>query len=462
MVYDDPSQGKPVLSDDALNKIITGKSKHAKPFFLILAIAVLAAVSFVVYISANLGSIKAKNLGGGSPLLTLPKFNPNSLKGEGDGRINVLLIGMGGAGHPGGQLADTIMVASIDPKNKEAAFLSIPRDLYIAKYPKPLAGGGKINAIHALGEQNKVAGGGSSVMKTALNQLLDLPIHYFIRVDFDGFRKVVDSLGGVSVNVEKQFYDPSYPAANMIDYEPFSIQAGLQKLDGKTALKYARSRHGSNGEGSDFSRAKRQQQVLLAIKEKALNVNVLANPAKIAELTNILSNHIKTDITIKELERLYQITKDINKDKIVTKVLDNAPGGPLTADSNEMGYFLILVDPTGRQVKQIAHDIFKDPYISSEQATIEIRSQAAANSLAEKLAKELTGLGYSVVKVAKTDAHLKISQIIDQTSGKKPVTLNYLTRRLNATKATTTTDSKADIVILLGEDYDLKTSSAKN
>lgn len=441
--------GKPVITDDKLEQIITGRSRRKTQgtLFLVAAFLIVALFGLGVVLANAIGKIKTANLNGGSQLLK-PKLNPKSLKGEGDGRINITLLGIGGGKHPGGQLTDTIIVASVDPKNKEAAFLSIPRDLYIT-YPKPLKGAGKINNVHAYGEQQKVTGGGPTLTKKAIAELFDLPIHYFIRVDFEGFRQLVDALGGITINVEKDFYDPLFPDEKLIGYEPFSIKAGLQKLDGKTALKYARSRETT----SDFDRAKRQQQIMIAIKEKSLSSNVILNPAKIVELTNIVGNHVKTDLNIQELQRLYELTRDIPKDKIITKVLDTGAGGPLVAQSGEQGYFIILRDPSGQELKRIAHDIFKDPFISGEAATIEISNATSSLGLGGKLAEELVGLGYKIIKVDKAEQLVNQTQIIDRTNGKKPVTLSYLTRRLKASQTKLTVDSLADFVIIVGQDY---------
>lgn len=445
---------RPVVNDDRLEKIITGRPRRSRGMlFLAASVLILLILGFSSLLGSAFDKIKTANIGGGSQLLkSLPGLNVNSLKGEGDGRINVLLIGVGGGKHPGGQLADTIMVSSLDPKNKEAAFLSIPRDLYISKYPKPLAGAGKINNIHAYGEQQKAPGGGPAVMKTAVGELLDLPIHYFIRVDFEGFRQLVDSIGGLTVNVEKALYDPLFPAPNMVDYEPFSVQAGVQKFDGKTALKYARSRETT----SDFDRARRQQQILLAIKEKALTAQIILNPAKIVELTNIVGNHVKTDLTVQEINRIYDIAGSIPKEKIVNKVLDTSAGGPLYSESTEQGYFIKLRDETGSEIKKIAHDIFKDPFISGEAASLEIRNASSSGGAGGKLADDLAALGYKVAKVEKSEQTVSKTQIIDLTAGKKPVTLSYLTRRLNASKTQLAVTSKADFVIIIGEDYVVK------
>lgn len=442
---------RPQISDAQLEQIITGKPK-AKPkgkLFLVAAFLIVILFGFGTLLVSLIGRIRTNNLTGGSQLLkALPGLNVNALKGEGDGRINVLLLGIGGSKHPGGQLSDTIMVASIDSKNKEAAFLSIPRDLYVS-YPKPLTGAGKINAVHAYGEQQKSPGGGPELMKKTVDNLLDLPIQYFIRVDFDGFRQLVDSIGGVTVNVEKALYDPLFPAANMVDYEPFSVPVGLQNFDGKTALKYARSRETT----SDFDRARRQQQIISAIKEKILTSRIVLNPAKILELTSIVGNHVKTDMTVGELQRLFSIAKDIPHDKIISRVLDTAAGGPLYSESTEQGYFIMPRDPTGQEIKTIAHNIFKDPFVSSENATIEIQNASSINGAGSILQQELTALGYKVNKLEKASVLSETTQIIDLTSGKKPISLNYLTNRLQAKRVTTNVISQSDFIIIIGNDY---------
>ena len=238
----------------------------------------------------------------------LTENDDNLLKGEKDDRINILLIGIGGAGHDGGNLADTIMLASIKPSTKQVALISIPRDLSM-----PIADGSwrKVNSIHATAEAKEENSGGEEMM-AVLSANLATPIHYFIRVDFQGFIKIIDELGGVDVNVENTLNDYSYPIMGEEDnpdyyarYEHLYIEKGRQHMNGSLALKYARSRHAGGIEGSDFARARRQQLIMSAVKEKLLSRNNLLKPLMLSRIISELNKNIKTNLDIWELLKLW-------------------------------------------------------------------------------------------------------------------------------------------------------------
>ena len=279
----------------------------------------------------------------------LTENDDNLLKGEKDDRINILLIGIGGAGHDGGNLADTIMLASIKPSTKQVALISIPRDLSM-----PIADGSwrKVNSIHATAEAKEENSGGEAMM-SVLSANLGTPIHYFIRVDFQGFIKIIDELGGVDVNVENTLNDYSYPIMgeeNNPDYyaryEHLYIEKGPQHMNGSLALKYARSRYASGIEGSDFARARRQQLILSAVKEKLLSRNNLLNPLMLSRIISELNKNIRTNLDIWELLKLWNDYNGIKVENIISQVFNDGPGGFLIATRGEDGSY-ILIPQTG-------------------------------------------------------------------------------------------------------------------
>jgi len=148
------------------------------------------------------------------------------------------------------------------PLQGSVGMLSIPRDLWVTI---PGYGENRINTAHYLGDKNGYPGGGPALAMKTVQYNLGVPVHFYVRVDFDGFRRIVDTLGGIDIEIPQTINDPKYPDENY-GYDPFYIEAGLQHLDGDTALKYARTRATA---GADFARARRQQQVLFAIREKA-------------------------------------------------------------------------------------------------------------------------------------------------------------------------------------------------
>lgn len=446
---------------DQKNDIIKIKrpGKRKKSFLkiagVVLLLMVISGFFYGARVFSALRQISVKNESGSSPFFKFSQINPNALSGEGDGRINILLIGIGGAKHKsGGNLADSIIVASIDSQNKSMALLSIPRDLLVT-LPKPLSGKDKINAVHSLGEQkiSLIPGGGPVLLKTTVSQVLDLPIHYFIRIDFDGFKDIIDKLGGIDVFVEKAIYDSYYPATNLVDYDPFKISEGKQHLDGKTALKYARSRETT----SDFDRARRQQQVLGSIKDKSLTIGVLSNPKKILDIFGLVGQHIRTDMQTRELERLISIIKDIPQDKIVNKVLDNGPDGPLKSFSDN-GYYLTPKSGDFNEIQRIAHEIFTDPYLNEEKAKIVVYNGSSKSGQGQEVSTMLKSYNYNIVKTDKLPSTFNKTTIYDLSDGKKKFTLNLIKKRLHATigseiPAEFESDSGADIIVVIGEDY---------
>ncbi|MEI8143365.1 MAG: LCP family protein [Candidatus Berkelbacteria bacterium] len=423
------------------------KRKGWKIFFVIFGSVLLLAAAAISYVVITGSNVFIKNLSASSPFFK-GAVSADQLNGEGDGRINILVTGMGGTTHPGGNLTDSIMVVSISPKDKTVAMLSIPRDLYV-----PVAGHNysrKINEAYGIGESDK-KGTGANVMKKTVGTVLDLPIHYFISIDFLGFKKIVDELGGLDINVEKTLSDPYYPDDKMQGYAPIYIKAGLQHMTGDTALKYARSRETS----SDFDRASRQQVVLKGMKDKASKIGFLTNPKKIFDIVTIVGDHFRTDMTPAEIKSLLGILKDADTSKFVSKVLTDDSTGPLFSDSSFGTYYL---KPRGGNfvgVQRIAHEIFTDPYLQQEHSKIQIMNASGKSGQAAELAKTLKSYGYDIISTETATQKMQKTTIYDYTNNQKPYTLNFLKKRLSApveVKAKPT-DSNYDISIVLGADF---------
>ncbi len=339
------------------------------------------------------------------------------------------------------------MVVSIDPREKNVAMLSIPRDLYVYI---PDYGYNKINVAYAFGEERKTNGDGAALSKEVIGQILDIPIHYYVRLDFEGFRKVIDILGGVTVKVEKNIYDYQYPN-DRGGYDPFTIKAGTYNMDGDLALRYARSRKSS----SDFDRAKRQQQILVAVKEKALTLDILLNPAKITSLINTLGAHVRTDLQVWEMERLRDLAREIDSTKVKSEVLDNSRHGLLYATHVGGMYVLRPIGNNFTKIKQFAHELFTDSYIKQEAAKIALQNGTFRNNIATNLGKILKSYGYDITSVSRAEKkNYKKTIIYDYSGGKKIYTVTFLARRLDAQVVRAyKKDQDIDLKIILGEDY---------
>ena len=242
--------------------------------------------------------------------------------------VNILLSGIGGDGHDGGDLTDTMIVASIDMKNENIMMLSIPRDLWVTTTK---FGQSRINEIYRnvknrLEQQfdmkEEVAKVQSmKILMREIENITGLEIPYYARIDFNGFTEIVDAIDGIEVDVRETIVDEKYPDGKW-GYETFMIQKGTRVLDGVTALKYARSRHGT----SDFDRARRQQEIINAIKEKALSLDLITSPRKLKKLHSIVKNHFETNMLFQESFTLASNAMSFNKSSLITSVLNDDLG----------------------------------------------------------------------------------------------------------------------------------------
>jgi LCP family protein required for cell wall assembly len=345
------------------------------------------------------------------------------LRGETSDRINILLLGIGGAGHDGAYLADTIILVSLKPSTGQLAMLSIPRDFYV---PIPGYDHRKINNANAFGRQDNYPGGGEQLTADILSQILQIDIAYYARADFVGFKKLIDDLGGVTVDVEKSFVDTQYPTENY-GYQTISFKAGTQAMNGDTALKFVRSRKST----SDFDRSKRQQQVLVAVRQKALSFGTLLNPVRISDVLSDLGAHTKTNLELWEMIRLAGFIEELDTDTIINRVLDSGKDSPLMADTTLDGAY-ILRPKAGwddwTDLRTISDELFDTSTRPTEiQTSLIIQNGTTEVGLAEKVSAVLKKSDYTVLDVtnAKT-RNQPVTQIFDLTSGAKPDQLRSL------------------------------------
>ncbi len=210
-----------------------------------------------------------------------------------NGRTNLLVIGVDARGNNESLLTDSLMLMSYEHATQQTAQISFPRDLE-ASYQ--LNGRTLINKINSI-FPNTYSHSNSyetsfEQLSNAIEAITTLPVHYGVMVNFNGFIKVIDTLGGVTINVPNGFSDYQFPNSTDTGYAPVHFQSGVQKMDGETALKYARSRKGTNGEGSDYARARRQQLVINAIKEEFMSSNMIQKADIVNQMTSILGENV--------------------------------------------------------------------------------------------------------------------------------------------------------------------------
>jgi LCP family protein required for cell wall assembly len=237
---------------------------------------------------------------------------------NGKERVNILLLGIDqrvGENDPCYR-TDTMIVFTLDPVTMQAGMLSIPRDIWV---PIPGYNNNRINTANCIGDTQDYPGGGMALAEKTVENFLGVDINYAARVNFTAFENFVDRIGGVDIDVPQDIYDATYPT-NDYGTEVFSLNKGLQTLDGATALKYARTRHSGNG---DFDRARRQQQVIIAVKEKLQDPRTMASLVSQAPaLLNDLSTSVKTDMTLDQIQQLAVLATKIERNKIKSEVLD--------------------------------------------------------------------------------------------------------------------------------------------
>ncbi len=330
--------------------------KKIVPFFLIIGIL----TSFAVFLTT---------LSGSSSVVSYI-ISGTSLRST-DNRVNILLLGIAGGVHQGASLTDTIVIASYHLKENELKLISIPRDLWLPELKA------KANAVYQLGVSEN---NGLGLAKTIMGNVAGIPIHYSLRVDFRGFVQAIDAIERIDVLVDKTFDDYNYPIEGAENdlcgyeekemdfseeeakklnietgkrkvfikdsflatdsaqedkgikyfscrYEQIHFDKGLVHMNGAIALKYVRSRHGTNGEGSDFARSRRQQKVLEAVRNKILSFKTLTDPQKISDLLNSLGKSIDTDISIKDGIEFFKLSKKLESSQ--SFVLDDSPKSDL-------------------------------------------------------------------------------------------------------------------------------------
>jgi len=426
------------------------RKKTLKFFLYSLLFVFLLVIGYVLYSSYS----AANNIfTGGINLNDL--INRSDLK-QTDGVTNVLLLGKGGSNHPGGQLTDTIMLVRLRHQDNRVAMISIPRDLYVTI---PGNGKAKINEAYSTGYLSKQAGDdkgreGAKIASSVVSEVAGVPVHYYITADFVGFKEIVDTLGGIQINVEKELDDPMYPDEGFTKdgeyyktdaYDPLHIAAGLQNMNGELALKFVRSRHGTGA--SDFDRASRQQQVLYALKEKALSLGVLSNVKKVTDIISSVGDHVRVSMTPSELSDFIKAFSSVKSGSIISEVIDNSEDGLLSSSNNGSS---VLVPKSGdyKQIHAFVKAIFDSSI--SKNIKIEVLNGSDVTGQAATLGKTLESAGFNVTKVDNYEGTVEKTTVRDG-AGVKGVRDN-LAKYIGKFELEGL-DRDDVIVVIIGQDY---------
>jgi LCP family protein required for cell wall assembly len=262
-------------------------------------------------------------------------------------RVNILLIGLDNREDEGGDWAraDTNMIVTIDPATRTAGILSIPRDVWMVY---PISGGwreDRINATWVHARATRYPGGGPALAKRVVSYNLGIPVHFVAYVDFHGFVRVVDMLGGLTVDVPRPLKDNEYPT-EYYGYQRIYFPPGLQHMDGAQALMYARSRH----QDSDIYRTSRQQQLMLAAREKALTLDLLP---KLPRLMVEMKDTVQTDMKPAEILALARLAATIDTRDMVVRTV------PSYSFTTSQGAAIQLIDTAG--LRRVLDEVFQAP-----------------------------------------------------------------------------------------------------
>lgn len=347
-------------------------------------------------------------------------------------RLNVLVLGIDTRdGDRTTRNTDTIIVVSLDPLNKTAAMLSLPRDIYINK---PGTFQGKINAAFAAG--------GPDLARRVTSDLLGIRIHSYALVNFEAFNRIVNGVGGVIVDVRRPVRDEYFPT---VDYgvERVSINPGPQLMFGETALKYARSRHDSN----DYSRARRQQDVLGALRAKLSAPQALRS---LPALMDGIGTTIETDFDPSNVLSLAGTATGIDSRDITSDVLypcgGDYPHCELSLDT-EGGFYLT---PDVAKIRDLAASLFYDPKVRQEAARIEVQNAGARSGVARLVADRLEARAFGVSAV--TEGASARSAVVLRNSTKR-YTAEQLRTQLGLPMEMADGPGGPDILVRIGNDF---------
>ncbi len=376
-------------------------------------------------------------------------------------RINFLLMGIDlRPGERGAARTDTMIVVTIDPVSKNVGMLSFPRDLWVTV---PGYGENRINTAYFTGEADKYPGGGPALAERTIQYNFGIPINYYVVINFVGFRKMVDTLGGLTIDVPQEIYDSAFPD-DTYGYRTLYIKAGVQHMSGDLALAYARTRH----QDTDFGRMKRQQQVLMAIKQQALTASTVT---KIPALWAGREDMVSTDLTLDKIAQFAQLAKDIKSDNITSRVIDESMALGITTPQGAM-----VLWPDRDKIRAVIAELFKEPEavavevkpqqpseqiqkLASEAAKIEISNGTPSDGLATRVADWLKSQGFNVVLVDNADRKDYANTVVVESSTKsytKDRLLNIFHVAADKVRKSPNSKSEIDLRIIIGKDFNEK------
>ncbi|MFA7627813.1 MAG: LCP family protein [Candidatus Dojkabacteria bacterium] len=432
------------------------KSKKKKIVILVIVVLVLLGLGFLVY----KGYIFSHDFGFRFRPEDLLVREEKSLKKDPTGKYtNVLLVGLDTRENTGLLNTDTIIMASYNYDTNDITLLSIPRDFHV-EVEEDVSWYVRINSIYNAAEQ-KEEGAGIIALQDTVERVTGQQIQYYAMVDFRAFIEIIDTIGGVDVNVENSFTDYLYPLGD--GYQTVSFEAGPQTMDGETALIYSRSRHSlQNNEGNDFARAKRQQKVIIALKDKLLSSESLTNPKTLLGIISSIDGNIRvSEFSTNDIEAALELSNE-NSGKTYSFVLDTSVGNyslvekkPMESGAYAIGPKIALGDYT--DINEFVNLIMNTPALYEEKAKVLIYDTGAGYqavlALTEKLNEDYPYLDITFAGTLRADKEEII--VYSHEEGENNNTVKELSKYLETDLKTqpeyiTTNLNGEDVTILIG------------
>ncbi len=383
-----------------------------------------------------------------APVLALSDIS----RWQGSERLNILLMGIDQRPDEDSESTrtDTLILLSIDPQSGTAGMMSIPRDLYV---PLPNRGQDRINTAHVYG--------GPQLAMQAIEYNFGIPVHHFARVNFNALVRLVDLVGGIDIYVSQDINDQAFPN-DSYGYDPFVISAGWHHMDGATALKYARTRHGS----SDFERMRRQQQVIMALRDAVLSTDAVTKVLPNApQILTTLQDSIRTDLSPLEVVQLAMLAKDIPQDKIARVVIDETSVQAWTTPQG--GSVLIPIRDRLRELREKLYnpppaEAPQAPNVPPEPGRLAVHNGTQVQGLAATAKAYLESQGFTVVEVGNAVGDYPRTVIIDYKG--RPAYTARLAASLGLPVSTVVTQPDAaqllDALVILGDDFQIPSTTA--
>lgn len=424
--------------------------KRLTALVVIVFLALGGVLAYKVIIASN-NSLKG-GLGG--------FFRQDELKTDANGRTNFLLFGTSedDPGHGGADLADSIMIVSVDHENQDLAMVSLPRDLWV-KLPEPCTFGyqARINTVFVCGMgENRDQERGSMQMIEVAEETTGIDIQYYAKVNYTAVKQLVDAIGGVEVNVESE------DARGIYDINlNLRLASGLNQLNGQKALDLMRARNSDGGYGlsrSNFDREQNQQRVLEAVLRKTLDAGILTNYTKLIGVVDALGDNVKTNFQTSEVRSLVAMAQKVDLANLSSSRIDlEAQDRPLLGIGNINGNSVVL--PTaGRfdysQIKQFLSRKLNQQPFTQEKAKIGVFNASGVEGVAGQLAEKLTAAGFEVVKTDNAQGQPAMTgTVIYGLTNSKPLTLAKLKQevggnQVNGSPAVDTTG--LDFAVIIG------------